>query len=242
MKKEKDLSKSVMKEIQNKRIKMKPKVYFILGSFLLAAGLVGTMLLSAYFTHLILFRFRAEGPMEFLRFGQPGIRPFLFSFPWLPLLLTIGGLIGGIALLKRYDFSYKKSLLGLVTGMIVLVLGSGFIIDRLRPERPLSRFKPFRPLYETRFKGEDFVGGEVLEFDKDKVLVTTPEGGQVTVAWDETTILPHGSEVGVGDRVRVVGHWQDNVFEAEGMISGNYPHPDRPKVKGSVSAPGRLGR
>lgn len=108
-----DLTKKIMKEIRQKKVKMRPRIYFIAGSLLLSIGLAGTTILAIFFINLVLFRLRIHQPFGFLILGRPGLRPFLLTFPWLSLLVALGGIIGGRALLKKYDISYKKKLLGI---------------------------------------------------------------------------------------------------------------------------------
>lgn len=221
MKKEKDLSKQVMKEIKQKDIKMRPKLYFVAGSLLLGAGMAGAIVLAMFFTHLVMFRLRVHAPFAFLQLGQPGLRAFLVNLPWRPLLLTIGGLAGGISLLRRYEISYKKSFLVLVIGLVALVFTFGFLLDQIRPEKRLAGLRPIRPLYEARFKGHDWVVGEVREVKEGELTVQTPEGKEVIVVWDEKTRMPLGVDFQKGDQIRAVGEWQNGSLKTKGIVVQN---------------------
>jgi hypothetical protein len=179
------------------------------------AGAVGV---AMFFTHLMVFRLRVHTPFTFLRLGHPGLRPFLANFPWLPLVLAVGGLAGGIILLRRYEISYKKSFLALVIGLVGLVLTFGFLMDRLGANRPLSRLKPMKPLYETRFKGQDWVWGEVVAADDHQLTIKTKEGKELMIIWDEKTKMPPEADFKKDDQVKAVGEWQNGTLKAKGIL------------------------
>ena len=92
------------------------------------------------------------------------------------------------------------------------------MVDRAKPEGPLGRLPPTRPLYQGHFKGEDWVVGEVLAIGDQQVTLQTPEGKEVVVTWDETTRLPLGGDFEEGNLVRAVGEWQDGTLKAKGIL------------------------
>lgn len=216
--KEKDLSAKVMKAIDKKEVKMRPKAYFVLGSLLLGIGMAGAIGLAMFFTHLAVFRLRVHAPFAFLRLGQPGLRPFLVNFPWLPLVLAVGGIVGGIVLLRRYEISYKKSFLALAIGLVALVLTFGFFLDQLGANRSFSRLKPMKPLYKERFEGQDWVWGEVVKLDDNQLTIETKEEKKVIIIWNEKTKMPMETDFQKGDQVKAVGEWQNGTLKAKGIL------------------------
>ncbi|KPJ70923.1 hypothetical protein AMJ51_00550 [Microgenomates bacterium DG_75] len=219
-KKKKDLSQQVMKQIQKEKVRMKPRFYFVAGSILLGIGLAGAIVGAILFLNLTFFRMRIHGPLGFLWFGQFGLRPFLVTFPWLPLLIAVGGIFGGISLLRRYDISYKKSFLGLVIALLVLVLTMGFVLDQIGFNERLERIKPLHPFYPGHFKNQDWVMGEIIQIEDEEMVISTPQGEEVRILREEKTLLPFGGDFEVGERIRGVGEWRDDVFVAKGIGKG----------------------
>jgi hypothetical protein len=217
-KSKKDLSSKVMKRIEKEEVKMRPKIYFVLGSILLAVGLVGLVLASMFLVHLTAFHLRVHEPIGFLRFGGLGVRPFMSLFPWIPLVLSIGSVIGGVELLRRYDISYRKSFVVLVVVLILMVLVGGIALDRVRIGEKFAADKRLRPIYTRGFVGEDWVVGEVAEVNDGGLLIETPEGREVEVEWDEKTRFPSDQEFEKGEFVKAVGEWEGKVFAAQGII------------------------
>ena len=231
-KKKIDLSKKVMKEIHQKQVKMRPRAHFLVGSILLGIGLAGALILATFFINLAIFRLRVHGPLGYLGFGRFGLRPFLATFPWLLFLVAVGGLFGGLALLRRYDISYKKSFLGLAISLLVLILTAGFLLDFLGFNERARGLKPLGPLFPEQFAGEDWVVGEILEAKNGELVIVTPRGEEVTIKMDEKTLLPFGKDFAVGERIRAIGEWQQGSFMAKGIGKGGLHWRMKEPVKG----------
>jgi len=121
-----DVTKSVMSQIRLKRVKMKPRWYFVIGSVATIMGLIGIMVLSAFLVSLISFSLRIHGPMGAVRYQQ-----LVSSFPWWTLGVIALGMGLGIFLLKKYDFWYKKNLKLILLGLIMAIVVAGWLIDVL---------------------------------------------------------------------------------------------------------------
>ncbi|MBU1085833.1 hypothetical protein KKB06_05790, partial [Patescibacteria group bacterium] len=114
-------TKAVMKKIKSQQLKMKPKAYFVLGSMLLGAGIVGVLLITVFLTGTIFFRLRMGGAMRYLGFGGPGLRFFVRSLPWKVMGLALVSFLGGSWILKKHDKAYKVGLGWLVLGAVITV-------------------------------------------------------------------------------------------------------------------------
>ncbi len=128
-----------MKKIDLGEIKMKPKWYFILGSIITFIGLVSTVVVSTFSIGLIRFSLRSHGPMGEYKFDQ-----IMANFPWWTLVLAILGLILGIWLIRKYDFSYKIKPWLIITGFILAIIIGGYIIDITGINDVMSRQGPMR--------------------------------------------------------------------------------------------------
>jgi len=120
----KNITGAVMDKIHYGKIKMRPKVYFVTGLLLAFFGLVASILISVFFVGLMRFSLRTHGPMGEYRLDQ-----MLFSFPWWAVAVVILGLVIGIWLLRRYDFSYKINFKVIVVGFVVAIIVVGWVVD-----------------------------------------------------------------------------------------------------------------
>jgi uncharacterized membrane protein len=119
-------TKEIMDKIHKRQIKMRPRLYFILGYILAFGGLVFSFISSIFFIGLTRFTLRAHGPM-----GEYRLEQLLSSFSWWIPFLAVVGLVLGIWLLRRYDFSYKIDFKLLVVGLVFSVLIAGWVIDMI---------------------------------------------------------------------------------------------------------------
>ena len=84
-------------------IKIKPKIYFIIGSILTLFGSISAFIVSIFLIGLIRFSLRTH----LGRGAEYKLDQMLSTFPWWIIILTILSLIIGIWLIRKYDFSYK---------------------------------------------------------------------------------------------------------------------------------------
>jgi len=217
-KKKKDISDKIMKDIKAHEVKMKPKVYFVLGSVMLGVSLAFLVLFTSFFIHLVMYRMRIDSPQSFLGFGRMGLTPFLLNFPWIQLGLVVGGLLIGLHLLKRYDFSYKKNIWMVILVAVTLVVTLAFVIDSVGFDRRFGKMKPIGPLYRVNQVGANWVMGEVIEINGEKMIIKGVDGKETIIIWDGSAHVRTGGPIEKGDQLKMVGEWDSEVFVAKGIV------------------------
>lgn len=135
----KNITNGVMDQIHLGKVKMRPKIYFILGSVLTFTGLVSSIMISVFLVGLIRFSLRVRGPM-----GEYKLDQMISEFPWWTIIFTIASLVIGIWLIRQYDFSYKKELWLVVLAFILSIVIVGLIVDMLGLNDTLSRRGPMK--------------------------------------------------------------------------------------------------
>lgn len=137
-----NMEKIVMGKIKSDELKMRPKWLFILGSILTMAGLVGLTVGAIFLTNLTIFLIRKRGP------GYGRLELMFESFPlWIPVLAILG-IVLGIWMLKKYEFSYKKNFLLIIISFIASIIIAGLLIDQLGLNTVWSRQGPMRRFYQ----------------------------------------------------------------------------------------------
>lgn len=138
----KDIKGLVMAKISSNEIKMKPKWIFVMGSILTLFGLVGLTFGAIFLINLTLFLARKRG------MGYGRLEMMLDSFPvWIPLLAVLG-LIFGIWMLKKYDFSYKNNFPVIALIFVIIVFASAVLVDQLGLNDVWSSRGPMRRFYQ----------------------------------------------------------------------------------------------
>lgn len=136
----KDIENTVMNQIHQGNIKMRPKAYFIFGSILTFVGLVSAIITSIFMIGLTRFLFRTNYGWR----AQYRLEQIFSEFPFWIILVAIIGLVLGIWLIRKYDFSYKIPRSVLVVGFILAMITAGLLIDIMGINDVLIRHNPMK--------------------------------------------------------------------------------------------------
>ena len=107
---EKSIKNKVLEAIKSGQVKMRPRWYFILKTILVALGIVMIFLTLLYLISFIIFILRITGIWFAPAFGFEGYGIFLFSLPWLLVIISVLFAIILEVLVKRYSFAYRHRL------------------------------------------------------------------------------------------------------------------------------------
>ncbi len=131
-----------MTKVKQGQLKMKPRWLIAIASIFSLAGLVGLGMILVFFINLSIFIISRQG-----RFCQWKLDQILSTFPiWLPFLI-ISVFILGLWLLKKYDFSYQKNFRLIVFIIVISLVISAFLVDKLGLNEVLSRGR-FQRFYQ----------------------------------------------------------------------------------------------
>lgn len=140
-----------MSPIEKGQVKMKPKWYFLLGSFAMTLGVLGLTIVLVFLTSLMAFALRHHGPRGANRFQE-----LLSSFPWWALIIFIIGTLASVCLFRKYDFSYKKSFIPMIAGFILAVILFGWLINYLGLDNFWMKRGPMKGFYQ-RYNSERII-------------------------------------------------------------------------------------
>jgi len=147
-----NMEEEVMSKVTSGKIIMRPRWYFIVGSVFSIIGLVALSVMSVFLVNVVMFSLRQHGPM-----GQIRLEEMFTSFPlWVPFL-ALFGIITGIFLLRRYDFSYKTSFFLIVVGFIASIIIAGLIIDNTGLNDSWSQKGVMRQFYQGVGRQENII-------------------------------------------------------------------------------------
>lgn len=147
-----ELVKQLQEKIGGGELKMRPKYYFVLGSVSLAVGMFLSFALASLFVNIVFYRFRVYCPHNYLLEGKPRLFMFLAHFPWEHALMAVGLLVLGAWLLRKYDISYKKSVVVIAGGALVATLLVGVAVDRSGFNERALKHRMMKRVYEPRLE------------------------------------------------------------------------------------------
>ncbi|MCR4329033.1 MAG: hypothetical protein NUV65_00630 [Candidatus Roizmanbacteria bacterium] len=141
--KQADIEKAVMAQVRSNKVTMKPRWYFIVGSLFMMIGLIALSIGAVFLTNLTLFLLREHGPM-----GQLRLQFLLDTFSWWIPTLAVVGIVFGVWILKKYDFSYKKNFLLITVGFVLSIIVAAFVIDSIGLNEMWARQGMMRRFYQ----------------------------------------------------------------------------------------------
>ena len=223
---------NVLTKIREKRVSMRPKLFFVLEGLLAGFVILVILAVTVALVSFILFGLRLNGHESLLGFGPRGVGSFLLLFPW-PLLVLDALLVVFLErLLRRFKFGYRSPILYLLLGLCAVAVASGLLLDRgtnlndelLRRADHGGLPSPFGELYEHMrtpaphdrgiYRGtiSEIATSSIrilyddLDTDRDETgyLVTLPTG------FDMTPFV-------IGERVYIAGDMKDGVIQAFGI-------------------------
>lgn len=173
-----DLENKVMKEIKTGRVKLRSKYIFLAEKLGLGSGLILTVLLAILFFNLILFYLKETDSLIYLTFGTGGLLPFLESFPYLLVVLFIGIIFLAGFLIKKTDFSYKKSFGELAVYFICFVILAVAVLVVFNLDNNFKKHQGefIHPFFESRFPLKNGMAGTIVQKNENILILNTSEG------------------------------------------------------------------
>jgi hypothetical protein len=145
----KQIKSKVIQTIHKKGLTIRPRSIFVIGSLISAIGVFFSTALAILAIHLLRFRLTHPG------LGAARKIDFILNtLPWYIPVIAIAGLLGGYLLLRRYDFSYRKNFSLILAIILVGLIISSFVLDRLGLDNFLTKRGYFREIYGQEMGGK----------------------------------------------------------------------------------------
>ena len=167
-----DLENKIMKEIKGGRAKLKSKYVFLAEKLGLGSGLVLTILLGVLLFSLILYYAKETDNLIYLSFGPNGFLAFMESFPYLFVVFFIIIILLAGFLIKKTDFSYKKSFGVWSVCLIVFIILMGTVLTFTNINKRFDDHMFAQPFFEQR----NGIAGKVIQINNDILVLNTKKG------------------------------------------------------------------
>ena len=215
----------VLEKIKSGRIKMRPKAHFVLKTVLAALGFILIILFVLYLISFIVFTLRMSGIWFAPGFGFYGVKIFLFSLPWLLILIAIILIIVLEILVKYFSFAYRRPILYSVLGIITLALLGSFVISqtKIHPylfQKAQERNLPVAGKFYRDFGAGKFRNahrGVVSEITDNGFLVETRHNEILKIIITSETRFPFGKDIKESDSVMILGERDNGAVRAFGV-------------------------
>jgi len=151
-----NISDKVMKEIFDRKIKIRPRWKFLAEEFGLESGLILILAASVFVSSLIVYYWKINELRQVANIGGKGVVYILYNFPYELIVLVILFLFLLSYLVKKMDWGYKRSwLLWLCVSLFFMVLGSSAVFafnihERLDENIQANNYPIVKPFYQGR--------------------------------------------------------------------------------------------
>ncbi len=123
------LRQKILSQIQEGKLKMRPKAFFVCQVIVLSIVVFFTFIISIFLISYILFTIKSSGNMYLLGYGKRGLYEFLMVFPWLIFILDMVLLLFLDWLLKKFEFGYHSPVIYLFVGTLLVITGGGTLLN-----------------------------------------------------------------------------------------------------------------
>jgi hypothetical protein len=221
----KSISEVVLEKIKTGKIKMHPKIYFILKTILIIFGVLIIIPFILFLASFILFSLHINGIWFLPWFGFRGFGMFLNYFPWILILIAIFLIALLEMLTKRFSFVYRRPIVYSLIIVISIVFLASFLINKttLHPnlfkQARVGRLPLAGPMYRSFGMPEfhDMHRGIISEVMDNGFIIETERGEKLTINVTSDTNFPPEFTAEEGDRVMVIGERNDDIISAFGI-------------------------
>lgn len=240
---EPDIQKSVLEKIKSGTVWMRPRVFYLLRTFLIGSGAVVVFAIALFSLSFAFFNVSENDSAFLLSFGNEGFLAFLRLFPWTFLIIFLGFVVLLELLVRSFTTAYRFSLLR----VFLWILLSGVVLSSFVTSTPFHPSLlqaadrgalPFlRPLYgkvHASHTREGIYRGYISTTTNTALFISQNTGDPDSDSGTWTVVPPPGFDprsLPRGEKVFVAGFPRDGVIQAYGV---------RPMPPGFTTKPGLL--
>jgi hypothetical protein len=216
------LHEKILQSIKTGEVKMRPKWHFVLRGALVGIGTVLVALTLLYIISFIIFILHQNGTLFAPGLGVRGLGIFLFSLPWILIVITLIFIAVLEILVRRYAFAYRRPLLYSALAVVFLVLVGGVIIARtsLHPKFFIYAREGRLPIAGQLYRGygmqrlPNIHPCIITEINENGFVAEDIRNERVVVMISSDTEFPFGTNFSIGDRVLVLGDRSNTTISA----------------------------
>jgi hypothetical protein len=151
---------------------------------------------------VILYIFKKTGAFNFMKLGVPGIKVFLFAFPYDYLALFLITLILGNYVVHKLNSSlgirHSFNIPAAALLVVIVFLGAFFAV--------MGGEQLIRGLYANRSMPKEIaIMGKIVSANNNEVVIQEENGKLETVGFGEGKLFPYIPDYAVGKFLRAVG-------------------------------------
>jgi hypothetical protein len=232
METKKSFKENILEQIKSGKVKMRPKVYFILRPIVFVLLLIIVIVAVIYLISFMLFAMRINGGAFVFSFGLQGIWAIIRSLPWALILVALFFIVLLEMILIQSNFVYRRPILYSFFALVILALIGSFFLNRTSFHTNLfsanreGKLPVFGPLYTHygKINFDNVHAGIIFEKTSQGFIIKEPDGDDVNV------IIPDKLQfkcnpMREGDLIMIIGEEIASTINAEDLLRVEEKHP-----------------
>ncbi len=221
-----NLSARVIEILTQTNPSIRPRWYFMLLGALATTGALLLVCLTLFLMSFVFFIIKAESIGFVPTFGVAGAIAFLFSLPWIIILLVIIFVIVLEMFLHHISFAYRRPVIYSLAFVIICTVFGGLAVakttlhETLMERAEVSTFPLVKPLYRhyrEKPPSEQLNWGRIGSTTTEGFVLEHPQRPPLLIIVTERTQLTTNTRIVPGAIVSVFGRQTDNIVEAQGI-------------------------
>lgn len=214
-----DFSDDVMQQIHDNHITMKPGWVFYIGTAAVIFGIGTFTLLASLLFSLVWYQSIVMGFSQLIQFGTQGWLIYMSRLPWAAVgasfLLTLIG--WWLIQHSEYGFHHRKRVVGL--GIFTAIFVFSLILHQVKVWHKLLSSDSKTSVFQTStMKQERVLIGRLVRKNQNTYQLLHSKNQLSLIRLDENSQMrPPTYTPMIGDRVIILGEWQDDIFMVDRM-------------------------
>lgn len=211
---------NILEKIKSGKLKMRPKMYFILKNIVFVALIVILSAIVVYLISFIVFALDINGAWLLTSFGVEGVISLILSLPWLLILIVLLSMVIIEACIRSFKFTYHRPLIYSILGIFTLAIVLGFCLHLtplhsklcscLEDEESKSIICPLYRNYRT-INFPNFKKGTVIESGENEIEIQEQNGETIKLDIGDND-LERGDAILIRDNMNLKKFETDSDF------------------------------
>jgi hypothetical protein len=212
----KTIKNNILKKIQSGDLKMRSRLEILTEKLGIGSGILLLFAVLIIISGLVSYWLKLNSDLIFGGYARFGLRIFTQTFPYTFVFIFICLFLLLSLMLRKFDVSYKKPFITILSVIIGLVVVLGWF----SLNNPIGR-----GFYqnEGRFLGmgrmmnnANSINGQVLQVNESEIVLSIYNGEKVKIKTSNDTHYPFGTPK-ISDNIRCIGTWNGVYFNAMGV-------------------------
>lgn len=219
---EQSMKDDVIKAIESRQVKMRPKWQFITRAVLLLVGIVLGAIITLFISSFIVFVLRQTGVWFLPSFGLQNLGVFFTSLPWILLAVAVVFIFLLDIFIKKYPFFYTRPLIYSVLGIVVIVIVGSVAIGCSTFHKNLLAWTETdhitfgSHMYQHFMQSPDNVTvGTITEITSTGCKILGPQDQLFAVTFSPQISMPPKNNFIIGDSIVILGQRQGETIQAK---------------------------